>query len=456
MSRMKDEETKARDNKVDNFRNNGGNFPDDAAALEKAAETVLAATRHALQQADTAIGADAKDAKLLADATSDALKAVGNAQEANDENNIARERYLKIISPDAVRTVAPRAAARLAAEMEAAIQAAMEADRAKSIAAEALENASELAEAYELAKASDLVDSNQDEEKTFLQSLLERAISLIQGIPSATERSSTLIAPASSPKAAFWDPNLVMAKVDEAWTVAKALVAKANGKEKNAKDAQSVLDAVAEMRRRVTTAIDKGDYSPRGKILAGLEADKERNLARRDMLPAILKPTAIREKTYNEANAALNKASIIVNSNSVGEKTQLQDILDYLKSAFENLVRPGETSSTPIEQSIRPREESSTSVIASARPTPTYSRRRAAPLTFGEQGNSNLPSAARLPPPPITESGLLGSLTDDDYTSGGKGSRRRHNNYKKTRKRRVNKIYSKRRKTNNRRKTLRR
>ena len=86
----------------------GGDFPDDAADLEKAAEAVLAATRHALQEADKAIGADAKNAKLIAHATSDALKAVGNAQEANDENNIAMERYLKIISPGAVRTVAPR------------------------------------------------------------------------------------------------------------------------------------------------------------------------------------------------------------------------------------------------------------------------------------------------------------------------------------------------------------
>jgi hypothetical protein len=436
---MNDEETEAGDNRVYNLMNNGGDFPDDAADLEKASEAVLAATRYALQQADTAIGADATGAKLIADATSEALIAVENAQKANDDNDIARQMYLKNISTDVVRTVAPRrlgprATARVAAEMKAVVEAAMEADRAKIIAAKALENASELAEASELAKASELEDSNQDEEKTFLQSLLERATSLIQGIPSATERSSTLIAPSSSPKAAFWDPNLVMAKVNEAWREAKALVAKANGKEKNAKDAQSVLDAVTEMRRKVTTAIDNGEYSPRGKILAGLEANRERNLARRDMLPAILKPTAIRAKTYNEANAALNNASIIVNSNSVGEKTQLQNILDYLKSAFENLVRPGETSSTPIAQSTRPIE-------ASTRPTPAYSRHRAASLTFGEQGKTNFPSAVRLPGP--------------NYSAGGKRSRRRYNNYKKTGKRRVNKIYSKRRKTNNRRKTLR-
>jgi hypothetical protein len=452
-----------RNRKIDSLMNRSGDYADthlidsiihEASQLEKAAAAALQAKMDALKRVRNAIKADVDNAQTIADAATDALLAVENAQTANAANNIATQEYLQNITPGQARAeewiaeadwngisneVAMVQRVMMGKHINA-VNAASRAERAKIIAAE------------QLAKASELAGSKHDGEKTFLQNLLEKAKSIIQGIPSAIEMSSTLIAPSSSSKTAFVDPNLVVATADEALREATALMTKANGTDKNVEAAQLLVEAVDDMNNKVRVAIDEGYYSPRQMRVAGLEALRSAASAKSPRKPI---PTEIKAKEA-AARAAVNEAVRIANSNNVGEETPIQNMLNNFRRMFEGFIKPKAASPTPVAASPRPVAASSRTVPASSRSG--VQQRRELSKATRLYGATRLPDAVRLPPPisGITESGLLGPLTDDAYTSGGKGSRRRYNNYKKTGKRRVNKIYSKRRKTNNRRKTLRR
>ena len=398
---------------------------DRAEELEEAAAAAFAAKVKALKQVRdaqvrNAMTVDVDNAKKIAAAATDALLAVENAQEANAASNIATQDYLQNITPgqagraraeewkaEADWTAARGEVARVKrVTFEKQRKAEYEARVTEFIAAKRLARAAKIMAAKKLARASELAGSNRDGEKTILQSLLERAQNIIQGILSDTERSST-----SSPKTAM-DPNLVVATADEVLREANALVATANRTDTNVKHAQELKDAVQDMTTKVRAAISEEYYSPRQHIVAELEA---KELAKSTRSPIKLIPSEIKAK----ARAAANKAVIIANSNNVGEETPIQNMLNYFSRMLEDFLTPKAASSTPVAASAR-------TMVRQGRELP-----------------SARPSARISPKPKDTPE----PKDADDYKAGGKGTRRHYYNYKKTRKGRVNKIYSKKRKT---------